>query len=1452
MSHDLGPGVSRVLDGTDSGYNEVILQQGKPPLDSEFNLLQELASDFSRRVVLRGSPSGFLGNETNSHSDFLTSADWSNWFKFGPQRASEQRAVMWANVNGWLIPVTGTQTGTPPGAPNDTDTFNKITLSPPPASSGDRRVDYVFLEVWQARVSPNPASTNKPSSSAIYRYGNVEGGASFLADDIVDPALGFETTQRVQLQYRIRVVTNVLGLTTNPDGFDPAVVKAQGAAAAPTSFVFENMRSELGDPGLWRAGDGTQGSLGTVDGYSYAIPIAGVFRRNSVAWVGDPSQNINGAFNRNPTAVDRTGIQTFSNVATLDADLAAGEVGAVDLVTADGIPLPITPASPVYIQIGDEILTYGSVTTGAPPQLVTLNRGLNGTRDEFHAAGTEVRVLSGRPDGLFSDQVAGTDILDLRHLVNPNGFNYDALLKTNFDRLLRGQLRANWKRSGGTSSQGPFVSYQDKISTGAVSLGVTKLDAPDNIRLVFSDAAQIQRVESVIAPLGAIAPPTGIGSVAWSLGITANVTTQAVSNLFGTGTVLEFPVSQLVIGLPGGDIDQVRWVNDGVDGAVTIRVDGQTAPVDPSLYTVTPANPTYLDNLVITFEAGFPTVDGTNDEQLYVTLSVMYGPGRGLSRRPDSLHSVSYINPSSDLLISSIGIPSNNLKTHVAWELLWSKYRNTTYKGLLPSTSEVYADLGSKSVALTPFRRVAWPVNFRALDGTAANVGAEVESETTGSVAGGVVFTDVGGVDFTVSVVAGMALVIPSGPAAGRYTILSVGGPTTLTVQAPGFLVTAAGITYTINSAQGLMPLNAADGVTPKWTTTDPLNLFTGNTTPSVDHKNVYVTLPRHMVPGWGEVHVPILASGAGAFAEGVNYMLLSQTGLVAGITEGDKNYVPYADVSGGSVSFQTFSTVDLPAYPTAAPYNTLLAPFGGVNYAGMRKFADSRGLGREGLELPPFYGIARLFAVYEAQDFAANTSSYDPDTRAFDGTGATNLLRQDMGDDGPAFWIELDGDGDSTFILNAKALDLSKSPTPLASFAAGEYVLEASIFGFDRDAFDLDKEFRLLFTRPGTPARAWVPEPPAGNRAAILTANNQAGPTTVLPGPAGVSDQVVVNYSRTPYQGDAWGSQSSYSDLPYKPGPLLSGDAYQVASTSLNESALTRPNQKVLEVVASLGFATSLGTGRMSGDVRTNEPLDFRDVGYEDPTVYPPGSAIAARPRTLPDRFQDPGDGYEVGTEYLGSTERLPLGALYRDKDFRGHTMLDEPLIFVQHFYDASATVLAGSLAVDRSLDQSEVRLDTASTSIGAPGDLLVHVDGEDVNNLLLVNFRTNRGGSVFVAGGGHPGGELIVTHPIQAQFGDARAVAGRAFLVRNAPTDVGANEVSAGSELMMLVVTQVLDGETEDSPNYLAVINGTNGSGEGKSAADLYRIEGHPLVRDNVKVTIDPATITLSKRAF
>ena len=108
MAQNFGTGVSRVLDPAQTNIVQVIWQKGRPPLDSELNLMQQLSDEWRRIHVLRGTPSGWLGNVTNSRESFLTDASWSNWFRFGRQRTGAQGAIEWAVVNGWLVPVTGT------------------------------------------------------------------------------------------------------------------------------------------------------------------------------------------------------------------------------------------------------------------------------------------------------------------------------------------------------------------------------------------------------------------------------------------------------------------------------------------------------------------------------------------------------------------------------------------------------------------------------------------------------------------------------------------------------------------------------------------------------------------------------------------------------------------------------------------------------------------------------------------------------------------------------------------------------------------------------------------------------------------------------------------------------------------------------------------------------------------------------------------------------------------------------------------------------------------------------------------------------------------------------------------------------------------------------------------------------------------------------------------------
>lgn len=1516
MVDKFGSGVSRVLDPKQAQFTQVIWQQNKPPTDSELNLMLQLDTDWRQQYILRNTPSGWLGNEVNSSKDFVTNATWSNWLQFGRQRSGEKRSIMWAVVNGWVIPVTGTKTGTPPGSPNNVDVINKVTLDPPPANSGDFRSDFVFLEVWQARVPSTPSTLNKPSASAIYRYGNVEGGYSYLSDDIQDPAIGFETTQRVQIQYRIRVVKGLIGLATYPDGFDPTTVKAQGAASAVTSYTFTNMRQELGDPGLWRAGDGTENALGTVDGYTYAVPLCVVFRRNSVAWAPDTSQNLNGGFNRNPTATDRTGFKTFATVPTLISTLS-DTATTLSLASATDIPLPAAPASPVLIQVGDELMTYSAITGTTVSGLA---RGVNGTKAEAHPPGTQVKVLSGRPDGLFSDQIASTDVLDLRHVVNPNGFDYTSLLQSNLDKLLRGQLRAGWKRSGG-GPQGVFVTYQDRISASASGLGVTKVDAPDNIRMIYSDAPVQQKIEVICTPRTAIVTPPDEQTVnpTWSLTLNAVTTRQAAANVWSaetsdnddTGDRIKITVAQFKNTVPGSDGDQVRLLNEvpaegttGVStgntvftatglmanvrpgdllvvftgaakgtytvassttntvtvdrnipaatpvtfvvrkgrGSLEIRVDGDEGPLPQHRFKITPSNPTPSSDITVQFVGAgtpfpLPTTYAVN-----ITAHIQYGGGRGISRRPDSLHSILLTNPNADLMVQQYGVTSSLLPSlRASWALLWSKYRSGVYKNLLPVTAEAYADLGSKTVILSPFRRVTFP-NTHAVDGTSANpYAAAVTTGTTGTSNGSPVFTDSSANFSGAGVVIGDVLIIQAGLAAGIYRVTAAPGTTTLTVDRT--IPTSTGTTYAVRKAQGVMPLNKLDGTTVKWTTTDPLGLFSGTTDPQTDRKNFYASVPRHLVPGWGAVHVPILPNNGTTFHNGINYMLQAREGLNTGVNDPDHNrtFVNYVN---GTLSYAAMSTGNFSGVSTIpATYNATFT-FGGNIYAGLRFFTDQRGLGRKGLELPPFYGIARLFAVYEASDYKTNGSAFNPSTRSATGAGAKNLLKQDFR--GPTFWIEIDDDGDSTFILNADVLDLTKSPTPIASFESAHYVIEASLFGFDRGSFDLGKPFRLVLSRnrPTDTAHANT-----GDRTTNVT-NAMPGPVAIVPAPMLASDTALVNYSRTPYQGDPWGSQTSYVDVGYSPGPLSSAVAYQVISSVLDLTALTRPNQKPLEVLASTGFITTLGTGRLAGDIVPANAYDFRNVGYEDPADYPPTSGVAARPDILVGALTTNSD-VEVNPDYLGCTERLPLGALFKDKDFRGGRFSNieaSPFVYI----NTTGTGLgSASLAKTTTLEQTEVAISPASLSPGLPGDSLVHVDGEAGNYALLTNFRTHRGGSVFVGGGDRPGGEVYATYGnVQGTDRGTRLLVGRAFLVRNAVTAVGINEASAGDELMMLIVTTA--SELDSTGKTAEVLIGTNGTLEGYSAADLYRIEGHPLVANHVRYDVDPSSVVLTNRSF
>jgi hypothetical protein len=523
MAQDFGNGVSRTISVSARQFEVVVWQSGKPPLDSELNLIGQASWERAANAIRSQMHSGFLLDPFQADQDYVTNELWSNYFKLGRMGTDAEAPIMWANVNGWMVPVTGTDVV-------DGDVSNRINLYLPPTS--DARIDFIFLEVWLAQVAPNPSAVNKPSDSTLYKYGNAEFGGTNLSDDLEDPNIGFETTERVQLQYRLRVFGTGSGLgdsvdlSTFPDGLDDPNVIGQGAATAPQlGYTFTNMLDELGDPSLWRSGDGDPtNDLGTVDGYVYAIPVCGVFRRNSASFVARTNAgnaNQNGALERNPNTSPITDpvectrtFGTITLVAAIDEDpLAAGGSVQVTSLAGSGFDNVDLNWDEVFLKIDDEIIYISGVSTATTPGTITIRptigRGRNGTQAAPHDAGAAVEFYCFRSDGKFADEIHFEDILDLRKGVSAGEWDYQALLAHNLGKLFENSLKTSYKQSGISDTEGPIVLEVDTLySNGAfpVPNQTEALDGPDGIRTVFSDSVVVESGVSLILNPGSSGP----------------------------------------------------------------------------------------------------------------------------------------------------------------------------------------------------------------------------------------------------------------------------------------------------------------------------------------------------------------------------------------------------------------------------------------------------------------------------------------------------------------------------------------------------------------------------------------------------------------------------------------------------------------------------------------------------------------------------------------------------------------------------------------------------------------------------------------------------------------------------------------------------------------------------------------------------------------------------------
>jgi len=1447
-TNPLGPGVSRFIGDRDKSLAAVVFQANRPPLDSELNLISLMELEARAETIRAEMASGWLMNESSPKSDFFTNPNYSNVLFFGRNTPGEVRNISWAVVNGWAIPVTGTQTGAPPLAADDVDTWNKILLNPPSTSTGGNRAEFVFLEAWLALIDVDPAppgvAPGKPIRGFLYRYGNVEGGYSFLPDDLIDPDLNFPTTKRVQIQYRLRVVADI-NLAQYPEGFDQTLVFAQGMLSAPSSVPFANMRQTLGDPGLWRAGTGDPATFGTVDGYVYAIPLCAVFRRNGAGFsdVG----NLAGAFNRNSKALLRSDATIYTAGINLQAAMGVTDT-SFQLTSITGTVLAtMNSFGEAYFKIDDEIIRVNNVVSMSPTQFVmTVDRGQLQTVVRAHNSGAAVTPYTVRPDGLFADQIASTDVLDLRHSI-ADKFDYASVLKTNFVELLKGNLRTTWKRFGSTNSAGPVVFYGDRVTDSSVFVGgLTRLDAPDGNRRVYSDSVTIQRFNVPVTvpsnsavltnPLQFTVAPYNI-NVIWSatppVHIPGNRLSGGTYPSWWNGDQITIQIAPFAAGMPGSDADQVRFVLPSEDpDAVIIRFEGMTTdpnggvvPVAaPNVTSPTATHPNLSvaplgklilkngnginvttdvnGNLLITLQSGTTDTElqefrdalqgniGSTYAQklvMHIDFAVAYGSGRGLSHKPDYIHTVQYrgspTNSAKAMLRGGLADKNRMIPTYLGD----SPYVQTGNNRNLARTSEVMIDPGSKTLYVAPYRSVLIP-------GMLARNGSQLN---------------------------------------WWYN--------------PALQV------------QGAMPTLSQDGaitVHPA-STVDALNLFYHGS------QTVYFEIPFEYLPRPGLHHIPIIPQTTTVFPSGINFMFLSAEGPNSNTSSYNENIISYPNSPGYYIATPVVGEV----YGQASGSLSIF----GQKYTNNALQAANGGPFR-GIQFPPFLAPARITGIYKrtAPSVLPASSPFNNNRVFVGGVGTdTNLLRDDF--DGPTVLLDVDANGDVYFIVNADVIDLSKAPSG-STFDNTEFLIECTLFGYDRGFLQ-------------TNGRVMVAKTSGGGSIPVL--QDQFSTTTdgfiglITPSPLSAdasNNEITIYYSRTPYQGDAFGTQNAYSDDFYRLGPLTTGEASAIFNNPLGPvSSLVLPNKSGYEVLAATSFVTSLGTGRLSGTQpipllntteAPNNPPDYAGtlvdfarkyslnrVGYDDwstPKFPVSSSAFAARPPIKLGALSEVYDSFDP-PEFAGCVTQLPLGIYFRDKDFLGKTLYltkNSTGVGVSSIGSFSFADYKSSLAPTASgtttWEGTEFICGNSSGTAGVGSEAVIRVDGTS-NPSDQTIFKTTRGGAAYSATGPWPGGVIAAGFQKARPNIDAGSVlVGMAYLVRSQPETSGMTEVHMGSELQMIVVTQAVPSYFRDTN----VIHSAAGTNEGFTAVDRFRLLGRPL--EKRRGFVDLAVVPSAKPVY
>lgn len=292
---------------SESDFSRVKFGIDRPILEVELNELQKIQEEKRNSVVRKIVPTGFLetirrdfdglsvlfnpvitdrivddvGNETVQYVKKMNSI-----------AISPGRLI----TNGYELELEGTI------EIDGIKGYTLIDFGIPPYSTVSSDVDYydfAFLEIWFEEIT---------SRSIIYKHGFSHGET--LNNDIIDDRIGDETSRRVALRHKIRVVKDVdfkkwsNGFGYNETTKEQSRIYAQGPLnnhIADSNYIFMSAANSTfkgttfyGDHSLYVAGRANYNDetgenklnkqYGVLEGFIFAVPLFAVKRRNQTSY----------------------------------------------------------------------------------------------------------------------------------------------------------------------------------------------------------------------------------------------------------------------------------------------------------------------------------------------------------------------------------------------------------------------------------------------------------------------------------------------------------------------------------------------------------------------------------------------------------------------------------------------------------------------------------------------------------------------------------------------------------------------------------------------------------------------------------------------------------------------------------------------------------------------------------------------------------------------------------------------------------------------------------------------------------------------------------------------------------------------------------------------------------------------------------------------------------------